>query len=535
MITTSAEYTSAIAALTREGFVVKAAISGIEVTGEYIIDMAIDEIVGGTDSITIGATSSSKMIMNMRMPEAAIALNNAEIIPYSGLTISGTPEYVVLGKYYVSEVDTSNNYGKIKITAYDGMSKLKDEYVTEVAGWPATIEAIATDICAQKGLTLDSTITWPAYTIASASFEEAYTCQDMIGYIAGMMGMNARFNRAGELTFTWYTDSSYTISRSVQYQDGFIQTTSDPVTITAILTGTEETPISSGSGRAIQFSNPFITQEIADAIVTAITGFSYTPCSLHWRGNPAIEAGDIVTVTDKEGAACTVPVMNQSIALTGGISGNIYAYGMSETEESLVKSPTEVKLQRMYTGLTAAMLSATEKISGAQGGYFQISTDTFGFPTGWVITDTPTIETYTKMWRMNSAGLAFSSDGGTTYENVAITMDGQISANAITTGTLNAERIAVYDYGGVNETTLEHYITFGDGEVIIGAADGAAVKVTSTKISFIKDYGKTTETEMAYLSGGALIITELTEAQFGNFRYIPRANGNLSFTLKAVT
>lgn len=49
-----------------------------------------------------------------------------------------------------------------------------------------------------------------------------------------------------------------------------------------------------------------------------------------------------------------------------------------------------------------------------------------------------------KLWMWNQGGLAWSEDGGATYSGIAITNDGKINANFITTGTMTAARI----YGG---------------------------------------------------------------------------------------
>ncbi|MCL2837737.1 MAG: phage tail protein [Oscillospiraceae bacterium] len=48
----------------------------------------------------------------------------------------------------------------------------------------------------------------------------------------------------------------------------------------------------------------------------------------------------------------------------------------------------------------------------------------------------------TRLWLWNINGFAYSADGGRTFRNAAITMDGHIMANAITAGTMSADRIS---------------------------------------------------------------------------------------------
>ena len=50
-------------------------------------------------------------------------------------------------------------------------------------------------------------------------------------------------------------------------------------------------------------------------------------------------------------------------------------------------------------------------------------------------------KTGTKLWKWSINGLAYSKDGGRNFTDAAITMDGAIVANFITTGTMSADRI----------------------------------------------------------------------------------------------
>ena len=65
----------------------------------------------------------------------------------------------------------------------------------------------------------------------------------MIGYIAGLMGKNARFNRNGKLTFSWYEDSDITIERERQYINQFKLLKSDTQKINSVSSGTRRRKI----------------------------------------------------------------------------------------------------------------------------------------------------------------------------------------------------------------------------------------------------------------------------------------------------
>ena len=45
---------------------------------------------------------------------------------------------------------------------------------------------------------------------------------------------------------------------------------------------------------------------------------SYQPAELQWRGNPALQAGDVITAVDTEGNSYRIPIMSQTLTFDGG-------------------------------------------------------------------------------------------------------------------------------------------------------------------------------------------------------------------------
>ena len=92
---------------------------------------------------------------------------------------------------------------------------------------------------------------------------------------------------------------------------------------------------------------------------------------------------------------------------------------------------------------TAAMQKAikyaTEMITGGLGGYVVIAENEDGYPEEILIMDTPDKNTAINVWRFNQGGLGHSHNGyNGPFSDVALTADGRINANMITTGSLNA-------------------------------------------------------------------------------------------------
>ncbi len=88
--------------------------------------------------------------------------------------------------------------------------------------------------------------------------------------------------------------------------------------------------------------------------------------------------------------------------------------------------------------LAAAAANATAWITGNKGGYVVLRRNADGQPYELLIMDKPTIEEATKVWRFNNSGLGYSSTGYNGTYGLAMTQDGQIVADFITTGTLSA-------------------------------------------------------------------------------------------------
>jgi len=495
-----------------------------DVAGTSLSGITLNEVFDSSDGISIGSTCSSYIKCKLRQPETRIPLSGGYLVPSCGLKVAGTVVYIPLGKFYVTDVNAKSN--PVEITAYDGMSKLERDYVPTVS-FPAAVTSVAADICQQCGVTLDSGVTFPSYTISKLS---TGTCKQQIGWIAGLMGKNACFDRNGNLTFRWYASAGLTVERSNQYMGGLERTTVDNFVVRSLTTGTKESPVTAGTGTGITSMNPYMTQEIANTVYDQIKGTVIAPAKLKWRGDPSVECGDIISAVDRSGTVLPVAVMGQEIKLSGGLSISASCYGKSDAAAVMDKRPSDAKLEQMYAGLTAALQTATQRIIGGAGGYWRLTFDESGeFPTGWVIQDTPTVTPSTRMWIMSAGGLGYSVDGGTTITKVALTMDGAVNADCITTGQLSAERISV------NGATLSDFLrvtTDTDGHPVlqIGSSKNAVVlKQQNDCIAFYD----LQDNPLTSLDVTSFLMPNLKKFQLGSGAVVVQPNGSLSI-VKAV-
>lgn len=397
-----------------------------ELAASEVQEISITEQFGSSDGVTIGAAFSSQCKVVIYKQTPALPLSGGNFIPYAGIMVDGTAQFAPKGKFYIPSdgVEKTGNLW-LTITGYDRMAGLTTEYVPTIP-FPATPTQMLADVCTQAHVTAPS-VTMPDIQIAAPY---SGSLRQQLGWLAGLIGCNAKFDATGNLVFCWYADNGLTLGWDVQYMDGLELTADGAFTINSLLTGTEENPISVGTGLGITSTNPYMTAEQATVVLAQISGKSLMPCKLKWRGNPAVEAGDSVTVTGRDGKALTVYVMEQRMTIKGGMSAGITCYGPEDADYA-VESPTQKKVQRQYDDVRKAFQDATSRIIGAKGGYFEITYDEDGYPTGWVIRNTPSVEDDTKMWIMSAGGLGYSSDGGKTVTDIALTDDGKILGSAL--------------------------------------------------------------------------------------------------------
>lgn len=110
--------------------------------------------------------------------------------------------------------------------------------------------------------------------------------------------------------------------------------------------------------------------------------------------------------------------------------------------DTIAKTSKELAQTPSRSFMSESITRATELITGNLGGYVVLhDSNGDGYPDELLIMDTPDIETATKVWRWNSGGLGFSGTGYSGPYGTAITQNGQIVANYVNTGTLNADLI----------------------------------------------------------------------------------------------
>lgn len=434
-------------------------------------------------------------------------------------------EFVPLGTFYISgRVDPDRNEKTTTVEARDGFIFLEDKYESELK-YPTKLADIALEIANKSGSIIDP-VSFNHLSNYTINKFEGYTYRQAIGLVGQFEGGFVCFDREGRLSIRKLADPNFKIEPNEYFLKGLVKSELlyQPRGITCkVVNQTNESSnetviLQSGStnGAQISLENNAMTQILLDDVFQKIRYINFYPISLKWRGNPALEVGDWVTMTDREGNKFKSPVLNYTMSFDGGFSSTISADTKAYSANvSSFKGPLQQKLDDIDYRIDAAgknnVYEGTEEPTNPKEGdiwfkkngpddeiwvYKQTAPGVFE----WVMTTSTALEESIKEQIENSTpkdeivktiNLSDEMDGKewlkikgaklwltneTKIDKAIITsaMIGSVDAGTISVGTLDASKIRVVnlDASSISTGTL-NAITI-KGATITGS------KITST-------------------------------------------------------
>lgn len=213
-----------------------------------------------------------------------------------------------------------------------------------------------------------------------------------------------------------------------------------------------------------------------------------------------------------------------------------------------ISADTNTKISDSSSRLEKAIAHATELIRGGLGGYVVLNTNADGEPQEILIMDEDDIDTAQKIWRWNLGGLGYSNTGYSGTYSTAITQDGSIVADFITTGTLDANVVRtglLTDVEGLNswdldtgEFTLNASATLGDdGPTVEEALSSITANAEAIELKVSKgDVSSqiSVESDTITISGDRFILNS-TNCSISEDGTITATNADMSGTLTSGT
>ena len=358
MYITSDRYKEAILDSSRK-FESEIMIGSRKITNEELINFSIQSSIQQDDTYTIGNAISS--CLNINFLHDDIETDEKDLVNVKlGLLVDGVYEYVPLGIYHISNIKMNDI--STELVCYDNMIKFEVPYIENNEN--PTLYSIINRLTELTGVETSEDLT--QYTNYKLCVLENYTCREVLGYVAGVLGTNAIIDREGK--FEFISISSKPIHSNEQLSDTVLLITKRKSVImtkrgefialegsanaeslatteryyrydrrnrnyriTKIINSTETNEISLGDLEEetmyLQTSNPFINEEILTDIYNKLNGLEFLPYNLNWHGDMAIELGDLITVTDKKGVTRVHPVLSHLITYNGALNCEVEAQG----------------------------------------------------------------------------------------------------------------------------------------------------------------------------------------------------------------
>lgn len=449
-------------------------IGSTTIDASNIIDITITEDIGS--SFTIGTFGTTEAIMTVVSDALPNVVTAQPINIYFGYYVdNGTTasfEYVPMGVFYAEPRDVSHKNLMTTIKAHDRSWAMTDAYTTSLDfTGNVKVSNVLSEIQTALSLTMG------VYGGLNPSNVRVYEApqgsyRDVIAQMAMLMGTNAKLNRTGALDFIKVSNSTAVQSYGAyDYASENYELTSDEQAVYGVLTTKYTHTVTTGSGEEQEteevtdtytYSAPIGSHGIVldtvnirsqaecNALGGAVigNGFSYYGYTATLPGQPQIDLGDVINITEPLGDNHDLIVLSATHQFNGALKSTFGAViNDSDPEMSggnIAGSLTEqVSVVQNALGRQTRLLADT--IAANQAEFNELSANIASV--GTLVADKADVNAANilslsakEAWvdkLMVSTGLLANS--GTVYTLDAI----QVNAANITAGTIDVQRLIV--------------------------------------------------------------------------------------------
>lgn len=300
-------------------------INDVTYTDEDIVSFNYNagSIVG--ESFAIGSTFANTVRLTLcRIVEGLKQLD--EVIPEMGIVLPDESiEWVKLGTFIISEeVNPDRNENRTSLECTDKMIMLDDIYESKLK-YPARIRDVALEIANLAGVEIEQ-VSFGRLMVNTIQKPVGYTYRQALGLIAQFEAGYVCFDRNGLLAIKQLEDKNYQVTPNEYFLKGLTKNELmfRPAGIQVkVNSDTEEDKvlkIGNEKGSVIHLENKVMTDGLLKLVYDKVKNINYYPYTLKWRGNPAVEVGDWLQVTDTKENLFKVPNLSYSFEYKGGLT-----------------------------------------------------------------------------------------------------------------------------------------------------------------------------------------------------------------------
>lgn len=335
MYTTSNEYKNANLEAYRK-FESRITIGNRIITNEEVVSINLQQSIQQEATFTIGNTISS--ILDISFLHNDIETSDRDNINIEiGLLVNNVYEYIPLGIYNIDNLNSNDT--TTSIVAYDNMIKFDIPY--EEKNSKPTVYNVINSLIELTGIEFTGTLSnYTNYNLISLS---GYTCREVLGFLAGVLGCNVIIDRQGKFKFI---DTTKTSSITITNENYFnYAKQSRFYKISKIVNEIDEINIEKGTLAddtvCLYMSNPLVNDGILQQLYTKLNGFNFIPFEMNWNGDLSIDIGDSIEIIDKKGTSLIHPILSQSFMYTGGLSSVTQAQGDTKMANTYTTNSSE--------------------------------------------------------------------------------------------------------------------------------------------------------------------------------------------------
>lgn len=394
-----------------------------------------EDSVSGDNSFDIGSAIINVLTLSINNFDGRYSdydFDGAEVVCYIGLALdNGTTEKVRICTATVveqPEIETVT----IDLTCEDNMRKFDRDYSESKLIYPATRAQIIRDACSVCGVTLLTTsFDRDDYVVQQRPADDALTFRQVLQWVAQIGCQWLRCDEYGRLCVKWF-DTGKTNPQEINVTYNFTPKHTD-----VVITGVKVTEYSDSSedaaGSYISGTEGYVLgisdnklirkgdgETVASIIAEKCVGMVFRPFESQCPTDVALEAGDTITIEDRNGKLYNTylttttlhPGSGQSIACNAKSAAKNSSTRYSQATQTYVdawklvekeKSEREKAIKNLQESLSVGSgLFATyvQQEDGSTISYFH---------------DKATLEESKNVIKITSEAIGVSNDGGKTY------------------------------------------------------------------------------------------------------------------------
>lgn len=285
--------------------------------------VTVTQRVNAGTELTLGSACANMLEATLITPAGGLRIPTGTEVALYKVDDGGNRTKVGL---FTTEKPTRPSANLCNITAYDRVSRLDrdlTQWLAGLDGWPYTLYTFAQMVCTACNLTLaNETLPNGGWSVPKFS-AGGITGRQLIQWVGQACGRFCRATPDGELEFAWYTPKNISISpygehpiQAISFEDYQVAPI-DKVQIR--MTEADMGAVyGSGSNAYVITGNPLLAsdtlaplQAVAQVLYNALQSVSYTPSRVSIPATTEIQAGDILSLTDRNGKNLTMYVMTK--------------------------------------------------------------------------------------------------------------------------------------------------------------------------------------------------------------------------------